>query len=75
MKHKGGRPVELPEKIEITRLFLKNGYSVKEIAKMAYRGRFHAKHLFRLLLSYILLYSAFPGSVLNKPASKTTLRL
>ena len=38
MKHKGGRPVELPEKIEITRLFLKNGYSVKEIAKMAYRS-------------------------------------
>ena len=38
MKHKGGRPKELPEKIEITRLFLKNGYSVKEIAKMAYRS-------------------------------------
>ena len=38
MKHKGGRPVELPEKIEITRLFLKNGYSVKEIAKMAHRS-------------------------------------
>ena len=38
MKNKGGRPKELQEKIETTRLFIKNGYTVKEIAKLMGRA-------------------------------------
>ena len=38
MKHKGGRPKELLEKIDTCRLLLKNGYTIKEIAKITGRA-------------------------------------
>ena len=34
MKNKGGRPKDLLEKIDTCRLLLKEGYKIKEIAKL-----------------------------------------